>query len=480
MQAQERQGIMFDIETAIKLVTYIDSEMLKIKESVEPVLPKRPLNKTEEKAWTPPKKLFKKDGSFSTLCEKWFDECVVYNDGGITLAQGIKNGIKVQLPCEKPIINELPMELKHQSDLKAWLVSIGWEPTLWNYQVKNGQKVRDERGQLVKTSPKLHQNGQLCPNLERLGDKIQIVKPITTWLSLRNRRSVLLNEDKGTGWLNHPRLKIDGRLPASSSGLTNTHREKHRVVANIPRSTSLLGAEFRSLFQAPKGKVLVGYDASSLEARVKGHYTYPFDNGEYADKLLDPDWDEHTENASVWLGKPMQDVQKDERQDIKPGTFALQYNCQPPTLARTLGVPLKQAEVWWNAYWEQNWALRSAIEETEREFEKNSKKFITTIDGSKIVTRAKHSVFNAKCQSAGQKIMNLSLVFMDKWLKQRGVPAQRVVVYHDEGLFQTSPEYAELVGELGVKSIVKAGEYFKMNVPLDGEYSVGQSWLECH
>ena len=83
------------------------------------------------------------------------------------------------------------------------------------------------------TSPMLKDTfGHLCPNLEKID--ADTAKKIVKWLSLRNRRGVLrpMNEKEGEskGWLNHPRLAIDHKLPAGSSGITNTGRRKHCVV----------------------------------------------------------------------------------------------------------------------------------------------------------------------------------------------------------------------------------------------------------
>ncbi|MCD4195077.1 hypothetical protein KX448_27790, partial [Escherichia coli] len=100
-----------------------------------------------------------------------------------------------------------------------------------------------------------------------------MAKQIVKWLSLRNRRSVLdpMDEDKtDTGLLNHPRLDIDGKLPARFSGITNTGRCKHTVCANMPKPDPkvLLGKEMRGLWTVPEGYYLMGCDGSNLEGMI--------------------------------------------------------------------------------------------------------------------------------------------------------------------------------------------------------------------
>ncbi len=74
---------------------------------------------------------------------------------------------------------------------------------------------------------------------------------------------------------------------------------QHRVVVNVPKADDKVfyGKEMRSLFTAEDGKVLVGIDASALEARVEAHYIYPFDP-EGANELINGDI--HARNSRLF------------------------------------------------------------------------------------------------------------------------------------------------------------------------------------
>lgn len=467
MCRQERHGVCFNVTAATELVEWIDKEMASIKAEVEPQLPSRPLNKGEQKLWTPPKTQFKTDGTPSHWADNWFDEIGNIN-GAYT---GIKGNISVALPCHDPIIDTLPMELKHQAALKSYFMNdLHWKPTLWNLKKdKKGKPERDSHGKVIRTSPKFHEQGRLCPNLESLGDKVDLCKPIVEWMSLRNRRSVLLNEAKGSGWLSNPRLKIDGRLSAASSGLTNTKRQKHRVVANVPKVGSLLGKEFRSLFIASEGKVFVGYDASGLEARVEAERSYKYDDGVYAAEVLDGDI--HSKNAIIF---------GTDRDGAKSPKYAIVYGCSAPKLAGLLDCTDKQAQQYIDNYWDTNYAIGEHKKSVEQEWIGNFKKFITSVNGGKIVTRSKHSLINADFQNFGAVIMDIANMLMDEWVKEREIDANRVIFYHDEAIWECDPKDAELIAELGIKSIVEAGKFLKMSVPLDAEAKIGHSWSEVH
>ena len=58
--------------------------------------------------------------------------------------------------------------------------------------------------------------------------------------------------------------------------------------------------------------------------------------------------------------------------------------------------------------------------------------------------------------------------------------AKFVANIHDEWQIQVKNSQAELVGQLGVESIEKAGKHFNMRCPLTGEYKIGGNWSETH
>jgi DNA polymerase I-like protein with 3'-5' exonuclease and polymerase domains len=57
-------------------------------------------------------------------------------------------------------------------------------------------------------------------------------------------------------------------------------------VCNIARASSIYGKEMRSLFGCGEGMVQLGFDFSSLEARIQGHYILPFNGDDLAEQLL--------------------------------------------------------------------------------------------------------------------------------------------------------------------------------------------------
>ena len=497
MQCQSLTGVAFDSELAKKLYHSCNEAMKQIEDEVEPKLPTRELNCGETKAATPPAQAYKKDGSLTVHTENYYDD-IKPNSNGIL--HGKKFGQWHIIEDNKPqLIDMLPMALKDQDSLKDWLMAQGWTPTYWNYKKdERGKFVRDGNKKLIKTSPKLHDKGNICPNLENLGNNVELVEPIIRWMSLRNRRSVIWNPKKESGWLANWRLGIDDRLSASSSGITNTHRQKHRVVANIPRITSVLGEEMRSLFTVPEGRVMVGYDAAGLESRVEAHWCYGYAGGvQYAEELLHGDI--HSTNAGIFFGSKVKydengKAESKYRDLSKNGKYALTYGSQPPTLASTLGCPLGEAKELFDNFWQGNTALSQLKTNLVKHWEGRSKSsIICKLTGHRLMSRSEHSLVNLLFQHTGAIVMDLAGAFMDSWLggikydgnhiphyNYRGEIVKRVIYYHDEYQWECSPEFAEELGEMGRRSIIKAGQFLKFNVPLDADYEIGKSWKDTH
>ena len=499
MSCQELTGFKFDKEAALKLADRIVQMMEEIRAEVEPKLPPRPLKKSEEKYYTMPAKPFKKNGDFSSAWEKFVEK----HSGTVDDTTGLWTFYGKEYPVAAGLMLDvqLPMEMANQDQMKDWFIQQGWKPTLWNYQKdSNGKPVRDQRGKLIPTSPKIQETQKICPNLERMEGPI--VKQVVKWLSLRNRQSVL------NGWLENERFQMDGRLGAGRSGIAATHRQKHKTVVNVPKASEkvLLGKEFRSLWIADDGMLIAAGDAAALEGRVMGHYTHKYDQGKTADEILNGD--PHSKNAVAFYGheKDIQkfdiespDFSKDDpvfkpyRDKSKNGFYAILYGAGGPKVASTLGLPEKMGNEKLNKFWEANPAIKGLRDNLEKYWESVGRgKYLPAVDGRMLCTRKKSALLNTIFQSCGGITMDYAGCFLDAWLgglkwKDRkpyylykGYVVRRIAYQHDEYEFECEEGIAEEIARMIEKAIEKAGQYLKLKVPLAGEGKVGKSWCEVH
>lgn len=331
---QESRGMLIDVEAGNKLADKITADVKVLVDKIEPHLPTRPLNKGESDYWTPPKiqtkkeeiylpkQLTKKNGQPTANFEKWLSNLnfeydflgtLILDDGKLLqLSDGQYSGetpVKIieepshwmsnwlttigakrsklyplkfkfndtiyTLPIkDEAILKTLPMELKDRADLKDYLArDLGWEPDEWNYKKKDGKNVRDERGGLIQTSPKLTES-----SLASIRDDTGLGQDIIFYESYNHRIRFLRNEDKDDkGILNN--LDSNNRLRCGISSFgTATGRSAQYGWVNAPGEGAILGEEIRALAIAPVGKRLVGCDMKSAQLAIAGYYA---DNYEY-------------------------------------------------------------------------------------------------------------------------------------------------------------------------------------------------------
>lgn len=80
--------------------------------------------------------------------------------------------------------------------------------------------------------------------------------------------------------------------------------------------------------------------------------------------------------------------------------------------------------------------------------------------------------------------MKQALVLLDDELQRQGlVPGEDyefVGNIHDEWQIEVKEAHAEQVGREAALAITRAGQHFKLRVPLAGSFAVGRNWSETH
>ena len=75
---------------------------------------------------------------------------------------------------------------------------------------------------------------------------------------------------------------------------------------------------------------------------------------------------------------------------------------------------------------------------------------------------------------------NITDIAYDASIKLNTLDAKFVANIHDEWQMEVREDIANFVGELAVNCIIKAGEYYNLRCPMDGEYKIGENWSETH
>lgn len=439
IEKQADTGWMFDLQAAYQLEDELSTITKATEDRLIPLLPMKVVRLTEN-----PTKATVKNGSLSATAKQWLGSLGIENIAG--------DFCKVRFD---------KFNLGSSAQVKDYLLANGWEPSEWNYKKdKHNKPVTDSNRQRIKTSP-------VSPSTSEEWEEIahRLNKPEIALLAEYGKASHRLSSVRGL----IKNVRSDHRIEARANTCsTNTGRMSHSVVVNIPKAKASVyyGKQMRSLFIAEEGRLLVGADASALEARCEAHYIYNY-NPAAADMLINGDI--HTANAEVFGV---------DRDTAKSAKYAILYGCSPSKLSTVLKKPIGLAKGLYDEYWDANTASKMLKEDLEAEYKKWG--YILAIDGRPLTIRYTHAILNSLLQSCGAIAMKIALCIADNDLKVAKIDAHSVGNFHDEMQYECYPKDAETVGKILVEAIRKAGRYLRLNVPLDGEYKIGKSWAETH
>ena len=259
------------------------------------------------------------------------------------------------------------------------------------------------------------------------------------------------------------------RIHHHCSVATNTHRCAHRK-PNLAQCPS--DHEFRELFIASPGQVMVGADLSGIELRMLAHYLARYDNGRYADILLNGDI--HQVNADK-IGI--------SRREVKTVTYAFLYGAGDAKIGHSFDSALSDSNAKSKGK-EIRAAFVSAIDGLAELLEAiktaSEKGFVRSIDGRKIALDSSHKALNYLLQSGAGTIAKRWLLINHQTIESTKLCCAQLAFVHDELQFECHPAHADDLSASLVYSAAAAGEYYKLRVPIAAEAKQGKNWAEVH
>tara|TARA_B100000073_G_C23561685_1_gene504386 strand:- start:70 stop:723 length:654 start_codon:yes stop_codon:yes gene_type:complete len=217
---------------------------------------------------------------------------------------------------------------------------------------------------------------------------------------------------------------------------------------------------------------MVGADLSGIELRMLSHYLARWDDGRYADILLNGDI--HQVNAdkigiSRRLTKTVTYAFLYGAGDLKVG---LSYDPQlSESAAKKKGKEIKQA------YVEAIPGLGDLLSAVQKASERG---FIKAIDGRQIAVDSSHKSLNYLLQSGASCVAKRWMVIAQETIDTVGIQANQVAFIHDELQYDCHPNYEHDLRTSLEYSATRAGEYYKLRVRIDAESKAGSSWAGTH
>ncbi len=285
-------------------------------------------------------------------------------------------------------------------------------------------------------------------------------KAIAEYLMLQKRIAQI------ESWMEHtqPDGRVHGKV-ITNGAVTGRMTHHSPNMAQVPNSGAIYGPECRNLWTVEKGCKLVGIDASGLELRMLAHY---MNDNEYTNEVISGDI--HTANQKA--------AGLETRNQAKTFIYAFLYGAGAAKIGKIVGGSSKEGQKLINNFLRNTPKLERLRERVSEAFTKRG--VLLGLDGRKLLVRSEHSALNTLLQGAGAIVMKKALILFYKDLTNRKIPFKLVANVHDEWQVEVSEQFADEVGQSGVRAIQNAGLEFKMNCPLTGEYKIGDTWKETH
>ena len=300
-----------------------------------------------------------------------------------------------------------------------------------------------------------------------------VLKEIGTAIALNFLRCLELKKALGmisegvNAWLKL--CTTSSRIHHHCSVSTNTFRCAHRKpnLAQVPANE-----EFRKLFKASPHMVMCGADLSGIELRILSHYLAKYDDGRYANILLNGDI--HQVNADK-IGIT--------RRAVKTVTYAFLYGAGdakiglsvnkelPPDKARAKGKQVRAAFIE---------AIPGLAELLSAVKKRSASGSILAIDGRKIIVDSQHKALNYLLQCSAGVIAKRWMLIADETFKEADLSTHQLAFIHDELQYECEPKDIDDVKFTLEHAAVRAGEYYNLRIPIAAEAKSGANWSEVH
>ena len=313
--------------------------------------------------------------------------------------------------------------------------------------------------------------------LESLEEYHEIIPLIIEYRQTMKLKSTYVDGLKAT-------IKEDSRIHTTfMQTVTSTGRlsSVEPNLQNIPIRLEL-GSKIRTFFTAPQNKKIVDADYSQIELRVLSHIS--------KDKVMQQAFidgiDVHKVTASQVFGVNVEDVTKQMRSKAKAVNFGIVYGISEFGLAKNVGTSWKEAKEYINTYFEKYKGIHEFMQNIVKEAKENG--YVTTLfnrrryipelknKNKNIVQFGERVAMNTPIQGSAADIIKIAMNKLYKVLKENNLKSKLVMQVHDELIVETYDDEIEKV-----KSLMKEAmeNVVKLDIPLDVDLNVGNSWYDA-
>src|SRR3989338_7404389 len=390
-----------------------------------------------------------------------------------------KRGVKI----DKKILADL--SVKYHKELKRLEQAI-WKEAGEEFNINSPKILSDilfNKLQLAEKRQKKTPTGALSTKeseLEKLKDKHPIISLVLEYRELAKLLSTYIDAIP-------PQLDKNSRLHSTflQAGTTTGRMSSNNPnLQNIPNKT-LLGRAIRHAFVAEKGFKLVSLDYSQIELRIAAILSEDkklieiFKNGE----------DVHTGVAMRVFKVSADEVDKGMRTRAKTINFGILYGMGVNALKANLGVDRKEAQEFYDKYFETFVDLAAYLDKIKTEARRQG--YTETMFGRRryfagikstlpyVRAQAERMAINAPMQGTQADLIKIAMKKIDEHIKSEGHEddARLILQVHDELVYEVKNSLVDGVAK-DFKNIMETvlSKEKTLSVPIIAEAQAGENW----
>lgn len=397
-----------------------------------------------------------------------------YKKNGEPTARYIKDLPQDIVGCPYVEIEMVPFNPGSPPQVVARMNEYGWKPYEFT---KNG-------------TPKVTE-----ANLATLPETApEAAKHLAEWKLLDSRLKLLEGSSRGAkGWLDL--IDLNNKVHGSCVHIgTITHRMAHRNpnMGNIPSVDAPYGDVCREVWCVSDAEKfnLLGVDASGIQLRMLAHY---INDPAFTDVVLNGDI--HCYMAAIYTGKTYEEVLTEYKKEKaakvvgpytelrskgKTLTYAICFGAGAGRAASIFGITKREGQEMIDRLGAQIQGLKRVRDDDAAIYDKGDGGWYRGIDGRMLWIKKAHYYLPALLQGGEVAVMKLALVRWYNEAKKRNINFSLCNNIHDEWQTEVEIERTEELAQIQIQSIREAGEFLKLNCPMDGDRRIGKNWKETH
>ncbi len=267
-------------------------------------------------------------------------------------------------------------------------------------------------------------------------------------------------------------IAATGRLSSNNPNLQNipirTERGRQVRKAFVPRNEdyTLLAADYSQI------ELRIIAALSEEETMISA-----FKNGE----------DIHASTASKVFDVPLEEVTREQRSNAKTVNFGIIYGVSAFGLSNQTDLSRGEAKELIDTYYETYPKLKQYMSE-QVDFARDNgyvktvldrRRYLKDINSANAIVRgaAERNAVNTPIQGSAADIIKIAMINIYNKLEEGNYKTKMLLQVHDELVFDVHKSEIEPIKTL-VKTEMESA--YKLDVPLDVEFDMGDNWLEAH